>query len=100
MIKEILVVDDEPHMARAMAEALRRKKYEVETAGSAEEALTLLGRDLYRMVVSDIRMGGLDGKELLKRIKTISPRTVVVLVTAFGTIEDAVAKAEKLAAEA
>lgn len=90
MIKEILVVDDEPHMARAMAEALRRKRYEVETAGSAEEALTLLGRDLYRMVVSDIRMGGLDGKELLKRIKTISPRTVVLLVTAFGTIEDAV----------
>ncbi len=90
MIKDILIVDDEINMAKAMGEALKRVNFVVDIVYSAEEALNNFEKNIYKMVVSDVRMDNINGKELLKKIKRISPKTIVILVSAYGTIEDAV----------
>jgi DNA-binding NtrC family response regulator len=90
MIKDILIVDDEINMAKGMGEALRRVDFDVDIVYSAKEALNKFEKNIYKMVVSDVRMDNINGKELLKKIKKISPKTVVILVSAYGTIEDAV----------
>ncbi len=90
MIKDILIVDDEVSMAKAMGEALKRMKYDIDIVHSAAEALELFEKNIYKVVVSDVRMEKMSGKELLKKIKKLSPKTSVILVTAYGTVQDAV----------
>jgi len=90
VIKDILIVDDEVSMAKAMAEALKRLDYETDVVHSAGEALELFDKNIYKVVVSDVRMEKMSGKELLKKIKKLSPKTAVILVTAYGTVKDAV----------
>jgi two-component system response regulator FlrC len=87
----ILVVDDEGSMALAMRQVLARKGYRVDTASGSGEALAALFREPYDAVFTDLRMPGLDGQELLRRVRKLSPGTRVVVVTAFGTVESAVA---------
>ena len=89
-IEKILIVDDEELMCRFLAEALMRKKYEVETVGSAKEALGCLKKQHYDLMITDMKMPDLSGIELLRRAKELSPQTLVILMTAYGTIETAV----------
>ena len=86
----ILVVDDERSMAMAMAQLLRRNRYDVDVVHDAREALGQLSRREYGLVFSDLRMPGMDGRELLNRIRISHPALPVVLVTAFATVESAV----------
>jgi DNA-binding NtrC family response regulator len=90
MSEELLVVDDEPQMLIAINETLRRKGYAVTTAGSGMEALCRLKERYYRLVLTDLRMPEVSGLDLLKKVKTLSPQTPVVLLTAYGTIQNAV----------
>lgn len=90
MPENILVVDDEPQMLIALNETLRRKGYSVTTAGSAMEAICRLREKYYRLVITDMRMPELSGIELLKKVKSTTPQTPVVLLTAYGTIQSAV----------
>lgn len=90
MKAKLLVVDDETSMARGMQEALRRGGYDVDRARDAAEALVALARRTYDLVVSDMRMPGMDGAELLDRIRALYPDVGVILVTAFATVESAV----------
>ncbi len=90
MREEILVVDDEPQMVIAVQETLRRKGYQVTTAGSGVEALCRLRERYFQVVLTDMRMPEINGLDLLKKVKTLSPQTPVVLLTAFGTIQNAV----------
>ncbi len=89
-IERILVVDDEVLMRNFLAEALKRKGIEVSTAESGEKALILLREHSFDMIITDMKMPGLTGLDVLKRVKEISPHTLVIVVTAFGTIENAV----------
>ena len=91
MAERILVVDDEPGLSMAMAQALRRKGFEVDTARGGAEALSAISRQEYPLVFTDLRMPGMDGRELLSRLRKLSPETRVVLVTAYATVESAVA---------
>ncbi|MBI5237289.1 MAG: sigma-54-dependent Fis family transcriptional regulator [Deltaproteobacteria bacterium] len=86
----ILVVDDEEKMRLAVMEALRRRGYSVTGAASAEAALGLAGSGNWSLVISDMKMPGMDGMGLLKAIKKASPHIPVLIITAFGTIEKAV----------
>ena len=86
----ILVVDDEEKMRLAVMEALRRRGYSVIGADSAEAALGLLLSGNWSLVISDMKMPGMDGMGLLKAIKKASPHIPVLMITAFGTIEKAV----------
>ena len=86
----VLVVDDDASLRRILEYNLAEEGYAVATAASAEEALKALDRASFDLVVTDIKMPGMDGMQLLRRIKAESPETQVIVITAFGTIEMAV----------
>lgn len=90
MIEKILIVDDEELMRRFLAETLVRKNYDVETAGSGKEALAALKKKNYDLIITDMKMPDLSGIELLRKVKESSPQTLVIVMTAYGTIETAV----------
>jgi DNA-binding NtrC family response regulator len=90
MQEEILVVDDEPQMLIAINETLQRSGYSITTAGSGMEAIGRLKEKYFRLVVTDMRMPGISGLELLRKVKTLTPQTPVVLLTAYGTVQNAV----------
>ncbi|MEK6758463.1 MAG: sigma-54 dependent transcriptional regulator [Deltaproteobacteria bacterium] len=96
-MRKILVVDDEPEMRFALKEALTRKGYSVELANDGADALEKVSDSGYGMVISDMRMPGAGGMDVLKGVKKADPNTPVLLVTAFGTVEKAV-EAVKLGA--
>ena len=84
---KILVVDDEISMREFLAILLEREGYLVDQADSAETALRFLDANCYELVISDVKMPGLDGIGLLGKIKEINPDTAVLMMTAFSTAE-------------
>jgi two-component system, NtrC family, response regulator PilR len=95
--QSILVVDDEASIQEFLEILLKREGYEVETAGSAKDALVRIGRKPFDLVVTDIAMPEMSGIELLAKVKQISFETAVIVVTAHGSTETAV-EAMKLGA--
>ena len=83
MPHRLLIVEDDPAVCRAVADSAREQGFEVRTAASAEEALANLGETKPDIVLSDIRMPGMDGLELLKLIRARAAGVDVVLMTAF-----------------
>ncbi len=94
----ILVVDDEATARRALGMLLTDEGYEVEMASSGEEALEKLSKAPPDILLTDVRMSGIDGIELLTRARVMEPGLAVVVMTAFGTVRDAV-KAMQAGAE-
>ncbi len=86
----ILLVDDEPAQITSIRAFLKRRGYKVATAGCAEDALAVIKTEQVDMVLTDFRMPGLSGRDLLIEIKKLNPEIPVVLMTAYGQIEDAV----------
>jgi two-component system response regulator HydG len=86
----ILVVDDDPEMARAIADALTAERCRCEIAANGEAALAACRQHEFDAVVSDIRMGGMDGVELMTRLRHVQSDLPVILVTAEGSISSAV----------
>jgi two-component system response regulator HydG len=86
----VLVVDDQAAIRESMVITFRREGYTVESAESAEVALELLYQKPFDLVVTDLRLTGMSGIELLQRSKELFPDTEVVAMTAYGTIESAV----------
>ena len=86
----ILVVDDEPGMRRSLAISLKREGYEVEEAAGGTEALLRLEREIYDLVMTDLKMTPVGGLEVLAAAKKTAPRTEVIVMTAYGSIEAAV----------
>lgn len=95
--KRILVVDDETKLAFLLKQSLLTlgAEYEIETANSGVEALKVLEESPCDLVITDFRMRGMGGLELLRTIKSESPETLVILMTAYGSPE-IVAEAKKL----
>ena len=93
----ILVVDDKADMLETIQDYLQDSDYRVLTAPSGEEALDLMSQEKVDTVVTDLRMGGMGGLELVKRVKETDSQISVLVMTAYGTVEDAV-KAIKLGA--
>jgi DNA-binding NtrC family response regulator len=93
----VLVVDDERTLARAIKAFLVETGYEAEVAHDAESALALLGTLRPDVVFTDVRLPGMNGIELLRKIREFDPAISVVVMTAYGTIEGAV-EAVKLGA--
>jgi len=87
---KILLVDDDPGLLRLLSIRLRAEQYEVEAVESAEKALSVLNRFRPDLVVTDLRMDKMDGIGLLKELQSRSPGLRVLIMTAHGTIPDAV----------
>jgi DNA-binding NtrC family response regulator len=88
--KRILVVDDEDSLRRVMQVQLQQSGYEVTTAASGGEAFERLTAAPVDLVLTDLKMPGMSGLELLKRIRAEYPEVIVILITAYGTVETAV----------
>jgi two-component system response regulator AtoC len=95
-VKRILIADDEINIRRVLEAILKRDGYEVVTAANGEEALAGMGRGIHT-VITDLKMPGLDGMALLKRLTAEHPDVPVVMITAHGSVENAV-EAVKLGA--
>jgi len=87
---KILLVDDDPGLLRLLSIRLRAEGYEVEAVESAHKALAVLNRFSPDLVITDLRMDKMDGIGLLKELQTRSPGLRVIIITAHGTIPDAV----------
>ena len=88
--KKILIVDDEPEMRIAITEALKREGYQTDAAENAHNALHRLEGEAFDLVISDVKMPKMSGQELLREIKEQWPNTLVIMMTAYGTIDNAV----------
>ena len=86
----ILVVDDEQGLCVGLQEGLQREGYIVDAANDAAAAMKLAGQNFYNLVISDVKMPGMDGLELLGQIHESSRETLFILMTAFSTVGNAV----------
>src|SRR6187551_3072531 len=88
--KQILVVDDELNLRRVLAAQLERDGYDIHSAEDGEEALAVLREHHIDLVITDLRMPKLDGMELLRRVVELDEELPVVMLTAHGTVDNAV----------
>ncbi len=97
MTVRTLLVEDEANMVRTLSRILRRKGYDVDSAGTGEEALALLEQSTYELVITDLNMPRMDGMQLLREMnaRQLDPATIVL--TGHGTVQSAV-EAMKLGA--
>ena len=86
----ILVVDDEPAICGNCMKILSKSGYDVTCALNGLDALALADQSSFDVVVTDLKMSRLGGMEVLQRIKTISPDTMVIVITGFSTVSSAV----------
>ena len=97
--KRILVVDDEPSMRVALSESLESCGYKVEVSVSGADALEKFQEDKFEVVITDIRMPGMGGIDVLRGIKKVSSKTPVIVITAYGTVNTAVEAMKEGAAD-
>ncbi|WUR14989.1 EAL domain-containing protein [[Empedobacter] haloabium] len=93
--RTLLLVDDEPGMLRALRRLFRREGWQILLAGSAEEALELLAAHQVHVILSDQRMAGLSGTELLGRVRELYPHTVRLLLCGFADLAGATEAAKR-----
>ncbi|MFN6963210.1 MAG: sigma-54-dependent transcriptional regulator [Pyrinomonadaceae bacterium] len=91
----VLLVEDEELMRRILRELLEAEGYSVLTADSAETALEIFGTADVAVTLTDIRMGGRDGLDLLDRIKSLEPDAIVIVMTAYSSVDSAIAALRK-----
>jgi len=89
--KSILVVDDEEIVRYSLVNILKSNGYEVDEVSSGKDALKALYEKQYNLILTDLVMEGMDGLDLLENVKVISPRTIVIVITGYGSIKTAVA---------
>ena len=95
----ILIVDDESVQRPALAGFLKKKKDHIEQAASGQEALNKIDNQAIDLVLSDLRMPGMEGSELLQHVKQKNPQIEVIVMTAYGSIEQATAAMKDGAAD-
>ena len=89
-MEKILVVDDERGLREVLSIMLKRAGYAVTEASDGEEAIGHISKEIFDLVITDLRMPKADGMAVLKAVKSSSPETVVLVITAFGTADSAV----------
>jgi DNA-binding NtrC family response regulator len=90
MAEKILIVDDEPDMLKLLSMILREKtSYEITTTNNPMEAIELAKQGGFDLVISDLKMPGLDGMEIIDAVKKIDEDIPVIIITAFASVESA-----------
>ncbi len=90
MKQKILVIDDDPSLRRVMEYNLQQEGYEVSVAASGEKGLGMFDQLMPALVITDMKMPGIDGLDVLRHIRQRSPETLVIIITAFGEVDRAV----------
>lgn len=90
MKDKILVVDDEDTTRRSLADILRLEGYRVLAVASGEEAIDTIKREVFDLVLLDLKMPGMDGLEVLRNVSDIAPDMMVILLTAHGSLQSAI----------
>ena len=90
MKKKILIIDDDVDMCLVLSKFLIRNGYEAETANSGSKGILKFKENNFDIVICDFRLGDKDGKDVLKEIKSISPDTIVLIITGYSDIKIAV----------
>jgi DNA-binding NtrC family response regulator len=90
MTRSILVVDDEPGMRAGLAANLERDGWSVETASGVNDAVRRISGKTFSVLITDVRMPDGDGLQLMRQVRKNSPSTAVIVLTAFGTVPEAV----------
>jgi DNA-binding NtrC family response regulator len=93
--QNVLVVEDEELMRSILRQLLENAGYEVFTADSAEAALEIFPTRDFSVTVTDIKMAGMDGLELLDRLKTVDTEAIVIVITAYSSVDSAIAALRK-----
>ena len=86
----VLIIDDEPHLRRVLSIMLTQAGYQAKEAGSGEDGLKAASEQIFDAVICDIRMPGIDGLNVLGRLKKEQPDLPVIMITAFASVETAV----------
>ncbi|MGK5594145.1 MAG: sigma-54-dependent transcriptional regulator [Parachlamydiaceae bacterium] len=89
-IEKILIIDDEKLVRDFLAETLRRKNFDVTLAENGQKAILALKDQSFDLVITDMKMPDFTGIDILKKVKELSPETIVVIITAYGSVENAV----------
>lgn len=89
MKRKIVVVDDERAIRDMLSDAIGQAGYDVYPAPAGEDALSLIDREDIAIAICDIQMPGMNGIDLLQKITEISPETIVILITAYNSVETA-----------
>ena len=87
MSRDILIVDDNPNMSSLLSEMLEVFDYRSQRASDGNEALTLLERERFSMVITDMRMPNMTGLELLQQVKSKYPKLPVVLISGYSVAD-------------
>ena len=87
--ERILVVDDEENVLVLFKRVLAKEGYQVECASSAYEALRKLETNSFNLVLTDLKMDGMDGLDLMRQSKALNPALPFIMITAYGTIQAA-----------
>lgn len=90
MPERLLIVEDNEFLCNSLKKLFLKEFYEVSTASSAESALRLLESQSYNLIITDIVLPGIDGIELLSRVKEQYPEVIVIVMTSYATIESAI----------
>jgi DNA-binding NtrC family response regulator len=86
---KIMVLDDEPIVCKRLKPALEKQGHEVETFTQSSEAMMRIKEVDYDIIITDLKMKGIDGMQLLEEAKRRSPKTEIIVITGFATMETA-----------
>jgi len=89
-MENILIVDDEKNYTMIIGEILQEEGYTSITASSGMEALDILNNEIIDLILTDVKMPGMSGIQLLEKIKELNPDIPVIIMTAYGSVEKAV----------
>ena len=95
MLYKILIVDDEPPVRDLFMDLFKREDCQPVACASGEEALAVLKKDVFDVVLLDIRLSGISGLEVLKNIRNVHKNLPVIMITGFGFDEDLIAKSKQ-----
>ncbi|HHT9123599.1 MAG TPA: response regulator, partial [Candidatus Wunengus sp. YC63] len=90
MSSKVLIVDDEKLMRISLESQLKKEGYNVKSVDNAIDGLKMVKSEEYDIVVTDLRLSGMSGMDFLKEIKKHNQEIIVVIMTAYGTLESAV----------
>ena len=93
--ERILIVDDEEHVRNLFSRILQKEGYKVQCASSGDEAIDKLANDAFDLVVTDLKMNGIDGLDLVHKVKGTNQELSFILISGYGTAQTALSAARE-----